>query len=61
MDTMLKEDILNCSYNFYPSVQVDTFFKMKKNLKKFAGMKIKSRKIEINLKKSNSCARTLRR
>ena len=30
MDTMLKEDILNCSYNFYPSVQVDTFFKMKK-------------------------------
>ena len=32
MDTMLKEDILNCSYNFYPSVQVDTFFKMKKRM-----------------------------
>jgi len=32
MDTMLKEDIINCAYNFYPTVQVDTFIKMKQKM-----------------------------
>ena len=32
INTMFNEDIIHCSYNFYPTVQVDTFIKMKQKM-----------------------------